>query len=72
MVAQLTVFESTIYHKILQNPQSVQMIPIDIYASLLYYCEQTEQYENCILLKSLEDKVVLKSIDEFIDDFENV
>ncbi len=46
------------------------MIPVDIYAALIYYCEGIEDYETCVILRDLEDKVTIKTLSEFFEEFE--
>lgn len=65
---ELTFIEKLVLKKI-KSGEQVLMIPIDIYISILLFSEQTEDYETCILLDNLIEKVQLKTTFVFYDEF---
>lgn len=67
-IEKLQFVEKLVLEKIKKGEQ-VLMIPIDIYTSILLFCEQTEDYETCIILDNLIDKVQLKTTFSFYDEF---
>lgn len=67
----LDEFELKVYNRLIKDPQSVIMLPVDIWASMLCFCLSNELYEECNVLKHLEDKVSLKSSIEFLDEYVN-
>jgi muramidase (phage lysozyme) len=68
---ELQFLEKTILTKIKSSRiENVLMLPCDIWASLLYYCEQTEDYTSCILLRDIEDKVIIKTLSELLNEYD--
>jgi hypothetical protein len=70
---KLTEFEHKVLSRIvLTPPNEIKLIPVDLYYSLLAYCEQEEDYERCIILRDISEKTVDMTIDEYYKVFDLV
>lgn len=65
----IDIFELQILSKIKKDHLKVKMIPIDIYYSLLAYCEEREDYFSCIKLRDIEDRISPTTMLEYFDTF---
>lgn len=64
---ELTNTEKLVLAQVNQESNTIVMIPVDIFVSLLYYLESKENYESCAKLMLLIDKVKLQTTMEFLD-----
>lgn len=63
---QLTEWEDKVLTLVMvSSVEEIKFIPIDLYYTLLAYCEQEEDYVRCIVLRDLETKITDMTCEEY-------
>ena len=65
-------FEQPMLDAILKYPESVIVLPIAFYEKFKAFLIQEERFEDMILLDKIKDKVVNKTVKEFLDESEEI
>lgn len=56
-----------IFEQILEEPENVERIPYDVYNKLFKFLLKEERFEDLVVLKDLENKMVLMTLKEILE-----